>query len=155
MNTGNPFRAGKALPGMLMVLLSASPALAEENTLSEDLLHTYFATAGVCTTSSIRQIEDDGRIVFISIDIENSTRNALTRMTQYDRDNWFSLHCPPQIHGVWQQASPPEDILVEGWLAEDQAVTLSCVDFHRERWEQRETTLTEKLRGWLQRRASP
>ena len=130
--------------------LLGSAVQAANPTLSQELLRSYFDTAGVCTTSQVSNIRDDGDIVTIEIAIEAGTREGLTKMQNSDRDNWFSLHCPPEIHGVWRQAHPPSDILVTGKLGAEQAYTLSCVEFQRNQWGVRELTIRDKIQRWLE-----
>lgn len=137
---------------VLIGVLAGDLANAGHQTLSEQLLHAWFATAGVCTTSSVSDINDDGREVTISVEIEPATRKALGRMNEDDRRDWFSLHCPPQIHGVWRQPSPPDDIIVTGTYGDDQLMRLSCVVYQRDRWNRREQTLKERLQRWIEDR---
>ena len=130
---------------------TAAITLTEDSTLSQQLLQTYFDTAGVCSTSEISQLHDNGDVVTIEIGIEPDTRKGLTQVLDHERDNWFSLHCPPEIHGVWRQAHPPRDILVTGMLGEDAPFTLSCVDYQQtNQWGIRRVTIREKIKNWLQ-----
>lgn len=133
-------------------LLVSSNTLGQQPTLSQQLLDAYFRTAGVCTTSQVQTIRDTGDLVTIDISIEAPTRHSLLAMTEADRDNWFSLHCPPEIHGVWRQDNPPDDILVSGQIAPDQTYTLSCTGFQQNQWGQRESTLKDKILQWLEKR---
>ena len=134
------------------LLLASANTLGEQSTLSQQLLDSYFKTAGVCTTSQVQNIRDTGELVTIEISIEAQTRKGLLAMTSQDRDNWFSLHCPPEIHGVWHQENPPTDIQVSGQIAPDQNYTLSCVEFQQNQWNQREPTMKEKILDWLDKR---
>jgi len=142
-----------------LLCLTVSTAQAEtaafsqsnDPTLSQQLLQTYFDTAGVCTTSEIRHLHDNGDVVTIEIGIEPDTREGLTQVLAHERDNWISLHCPPETHGVWRQAHPPRDILVTGMLGEDEPFTLSCVDYQQaNKWGVRRVTIREKIQKWLQ-----
>ncbi len=130
-------------------LLVGGNTLGEQPTLSQQLLDSYFKTAGVCTSSQVQNIRDTSELVTIDISIEAQTRKSLLTMTSQDRDNWFSLHCPPEIHGVWHQKNPPNDIQVTGQIAPDQTYTLSCVDFQQKQWNQRESTMRGKILDWL------
>ena len=129
--------------------LVSATTIAEQPTLSQQLLNSYFKTAGVCTTSQVQNIRDTGELVTIEIIIEAQTRKRLLAMASQDRDNWFSLHCPPEIHGVWHQKNPPNDIQVTSQIAPDQNYTLSCVDFQQNQWNQRESTMKVKILDWL------
>ncbi len=126
--------------------------MGEQPTLSQQLLDSYFKTAGVCTTSQVQNIRDTGELVTIEISIEAQTRQGLLSMTDQDRDNWFSLHCPPEIHGVWHQENPPDDIQVSGQIAAGQNYTLSCVEFQQNQWIKRESTLKDRILKWLEKR---
>lgn len=124
-------------------------------TLSQQLLDAYFKTAGVCTTSQVENIEDTGQIVTITVSIEPVTRDALPRLSEADRDNWFSLHCPPEIHGVWHQEHPPEDVQVTGTIGEDQSYTLSCVqhqEAYRGQQNRSQASFRSKIEKWLEER---
>lgn len=136
-------------------LVLHGPALqADSPTLSQQLLQAYFDTAGVCTTSKVTDIRDSGTVVTVEIEVEPMTRKGLTSMPNDSRDDWFSLHCPPEIHGVWHQAEPPTDIRVIGNLGEgmgnDTQYTLSCVDYQSAQWGTRELTLRNKIQLWLE-----
>lgn len=133
-------------------LLASGNTLSQQPTLSQQLLDSYFQTAGVCTTSQVQTIRDTGKLVTIEISIEEQTRQSLLSMTDQDRANWFSLHCPPEIHGVWRQQNPPDDIRVSGQVAPDQTYTLSCLDFQQNLWNQRESTLKDRILEWLDKR---
>ncbi|MGQ7844478.1 hypothetical protein ACUNV4_08385 [Granulosicoccus sp. 3-233] len=124
---------------------------AEEASLSQQLLQSYFDTAGVCTTSEIDKLHDNGDVVTVEITIEPDTRSGLAQVLEHERDNWFSLHCPPEIHGVWRQAQPPRDILISGLISDDEPYTLSCVDYQSaNQWGVRRVTIREKIQNWLQ-----
>ena len=133
-------------------LLASGNTLTASPTLSQQLLDSYFKTAGVCTTSQVQNIRDSGELVTIEISIQAQTRKGLQGMTTQDRDNWFSLHCPPEIHGVWHQENPPTDIQVTGQIAPEQNYTLSCVEFQQNQWGQRDATMKEKILDWLDKR---
>lgn len=129
--------------------LVSGSTLGQEPTLSKQLLDSYFKTAGVCTTSQVQTIRDTGKLVTIEISIEAQTRQSLLAMTGQDRANWFSLHCPPEIHGVWRQQNPPDDIQVSGQIAPEQTYTLSCREFQQNQWGQQESTLKDRILKWL------
>ena len=131
-------------------MMPVSTATTNKPTLSQQLLQAWFDTAGVCTTSVVEDIRDDGHIVNIDISIETQTRKALEGMSHADRDDWFSLHCPPEIHGVWHQPQPPADILFAGKISVDQSHTLSCVTYQETSWARRENTMRNKLQRWLE-----
>lgn len=123
----------------------------DDSTPSQQLLQTYFDTAGVCTTSEISKLQDNGDVVTIEINIEPDTRKGLAEVLEYDRDNWFSLHCPPETHEVWRQTQPPRDILVTGTLEDSEPFTLSCADYQRaNKWGVRRVTIRDKIQAWLQ-----
>ncbi len=134
----------------MVAWLFALHAQADSQTLSEQLLGAYFDIAGVCTTSQVIELRDDGDIVTIEIDIEPNTRKGLSKMHKEDRDDWFSLHCPPEIHGVWRQPEPPRDILVTGLIGDEEYYTLSCVTFQQDQWTMRESSLRDRLQSWLE-----
>lgn len=147
-------RQDKRIPGILALtalLLQGTALHAGSPTLSQQLLQSYFDTAGVCTTSQVIEIRDTVDIVTIEIDIEPKTRKGLMSMDTASRDDWFSLHCPPEIHGVWRHPEAPNDILVTGTIGEDkEAYTLSCVDYQQAQWGARELTLRNRIQLWLQ-----
>ena len=132
-------------------LLGSGITTGEQPTLSQQLLDSYFKTAGVCTTSQVQTIRDTGKLVTIEISIEAQTRQSLLAMTGQDRANWFSLHCPPEIHGVWHQENPPDDIQVSGQIAPDQTYTLGCKEFQQSQWSQQESTLKDRILKWLKK----
>lgn len=134
------------------LLLASGNSPGKQPSLSQQLLDSYFKTAGVCTSSQVQNIRDTGELVTIEISIEAQTRKSLLAMTRQDRDNWFSLHCPPEIHGVWHQENPPADIQVTGQIAADDNYTLSCVDYQKNQWNQRESTMKDKILHWLDKR---
>lgn len=147
-----PFsRRGRAF--LAGLLLAIAPAWAEQpvvTSLSIQLLEAYFDTAGVCTTSSVKSIRDDTTQVTIEIEIEAATRKSLQGMDDAARDDWFSLHCPPEIQGVWHQAHPPDDIRVIGLISADETHELSCIDYqNRAQAGTRRLTLSEKIQLWI------
>jgi len=128
----------------LTVLFLLCAPTAGANSLSEQLLHSYFATAGACTTSQVQSIVDTNGIVVIELDIEPSTKLALQAMEPTERDDWFSLHCPPEIHGVWRQKSPPSDIKVRGPLDTASSHELSCSQYQR-RENKRQISIRDRI----------
>lgn len=124
-------------------ILVAPAALAQS--LSEQLLQSYFSTAGVCTTSKVQSITDSGGLVTIELDIESSTKLALQKMETPARNDWFSLHCPPEIHGIWSQKSPPDDIMISSSLSSSVTHELSCLQY-RQAENRRRLSLREKIR---------
>jgi len=132
---------------------TALPPNADGSSVSRQILQNYFDTAGVCTTSDISRLRDDGDVITIEIIIESNTRRSLAQVLDHERDNWFSLHCPPEVHAVWRQPHPPGDILITGMLEGDESFTLSCVDYQREnQWGVRRVTIRDKIVTWLQDR---
>ncbi|ASJ71039.1 hypothetical protein IMCC3135_04630 [Granulosicoccus antarcticus IMCC3135] len=144
-------------PGMLLVgtyLLSGLTHGAQP-TLSQQLLDAYFKTAGVCSTSQVQTIEDAEDVVTITIAIEPQTLDTLLNLAKPDRNNWFSLHCPPEIHGVWHQENPPADIQVQGQIEENQLYSLSCVQYQQDQWNQttrRPSSIKDRITTWLEDR---
>jgi len=131
--------------------LYATSLQAAPPTLSQQLLRSYFDTAGVCTSSQVTDIRDTGTLVTIEVVIEPATRESLSNMNDQDRDNWFSLHCPPEIHGVWRQANPPDDVVVTGQIEEKAPpYSLSCVAFQSNQRGDRDVTLRGRLQRWLE-----
>lgn len=113
---------------LLFVLVAGAslPGRAETPTFSEQLLQSYFDTAGVCTTSSIDSIIEGTDHVTVNISIQAATAKALLDVSDTLRDDWFSLHCPPEIHGVWRQPQPPGNVLVSGAITNTVHHALSC-----------------------------
>lgn len=129
---------------LVVALLLVSPgALAQS--LSEQLLQSYFSTAGVCTTSQVQSISNSGSVVKITLDIESSTKHALQKMERSARDDWFNLHCPPEIHGVWRQQSPPDDITISAPLSSSVMHELSCLKYRQDE-NARRLSIREKIR---------
>ena len=143
---------GAGIIATAVLSLCAAPLQAASPTLSQQLLRAYFDTAGVCTTSRVSNILDRGDTITIEIDIEPATRASLAGKSVQDRDDWFSLHCPPEFHGVWRQPDPPEDVLVTGLIGENanEPYTLSCIEYQQQGWDKRELTLRGRLQRWLE-----
>jgi len=129
---------------LAFAVLLVSP-VAEAQSLSQQLLQSYFSTAGVCTTSRVQSITDSGGIVTIKLDIESATKLALQKMEQSARNDWFSLHCPPEIHGVWRQQSPPNDITISSALSSSVTHELSCLQYRQDENTHR-LSIREKIR---------
>lgn len=125
-----PARSGRPvfLRYLLLVLVASVSPICEANsaTFSEQLLQSFFDTAGVCTTSSIESIVENTEHVAVTISIQPATAKALLDVSDSLKDDWFSLHCPPEIHGVWRQPQPPGDVLVSGAINDTTDHTLSC-----------------------------
>ena len=117
------------LTGLFLATAFSTRSSASESTLSEQLLQSYFDTAGVCSSSSIESITESEDRLSVIIGIPKAEANALINVSDDLKDDWFSLHCPPEIHGVWHQPQPPEDVLVSGVLKDTRQYTLSCRDY--------------------------
>ncbi len=114
----------------LSTLALSLPVLSDEPSEAQLLLTDYFDKAAVCATASVEAISEPApSIVSILLAIEPVTQRGLLKMSLEQKDDWFSLHCPPQFHPVWQRQPELADIVVTGSLAVDEVHELSCVQY--------------------------
>ncbi|MFK7859436.1 MAG: hypothetical protein AB8B64_11455 [Granulosicoccus sp.] len=154
--TGRTIRRNSPLSRLLLLLATSSAiwwpqaSHSSEKSASAQLLQSYFDTAGVCTTSSVDSIVETPEHLTVNIAIEKATAKALLGASSNLKDNWFSLHCPPEIHGLWRLPEPPDDVLISGALDDTKNHSLSCRAY-RDREHARILTFRDRVRVALER----
>ncbi|MFK8081119.1 MAG: hypothetical protein AB8B97_12600 [Granulosicoccus sp.] len=142
------------LTATFLFTLTLPPVVrAIETDTSAQLLQSYFDTAGVCTNSSVNSIVEENKGVIVNIAVEAATAQALLSASGKLRDDWFSLHCPPEIHGVWTQPQPPVDVLISGALDATENHSLSCRDYQNMQTT-RTLSFSDRVRAALERMLS-
>lgn len=96
----------------ILLLLACSSVLSEELSKLETM-ENYFSSGAFCSTAEVVKIEAHSIGLVIKLDIEPTTRQALHRMPENQRDDWFSLHCPPEHHPVWAGSKKGFDVAIE------------------------------------------
>ena len=94
-------------------------------------LYEYFAATPVCSVATIDEIAKTKDQVIVSLNIERSTREALSAMHRESRDDWLSLHCPYPRHDVWNGV---DDVIIESVIPSSK-LNLSCSQYFLSRFE--------------------
>lgn len=151
--TGNVLPTLKAVLVAVFALLIPQASSGSESNSPKQLLQSFYDTAGVCTTSSIESIAENRHDLTVHINIEKTTAKALIGVSGSRKDDWFSLHCPPEIHGIWKVHEPSHDVLISGLLGQSEHHTLSCLNYLK-RDQIREQTFRQRIRTALERMLS-
>lgn len=115
----------------LFALYSATISASDAPPDSESLLAEYFRAASVCSTAEVSSIKEQDGLIKIRLLIESATRNGIRKLNAADRNDWFSLHCPPESHRIWSHSYGLHDIIVSGLLSNDEDYQLSCVNYYQ------------------------
>ena len=95
-----------------LLLLATSSVIAQEQS-KIDILKEYFSDGSHCSTAKVVEIGYIDSALTINLKIEPATSQALLKMSEKHKDDWFSLHCPPEYHPVWANSNSGFDVTIK------------------------------------------
>ncbi|MFT6301457.1 MAG: hypothetical protein ACI9XK_000421 [Granulosicoccus sp.] len=116
--------AKKSNRSFAVLLLVTSSSVASEELSKLEILEDYFSSGALCSTSEVVKLEANNNGLTVSLEIEPATRKALYKMPENRRDDWFSLHCPPEHHPVWANSNKRFDVTIAELLTPDANTSL-------------------------------
>jgi len=94
-----------------------------------EILKKYFDENAVCSVAEVHKLTQHKRHITIYLDVESSTRKALSTMAAESRDAWLALHCPPIGHAVWNKKHV-DDYFVETPVGSAKPLQISCKHYY-------------------------
>jgi hypothetical protein len=151
----------------LLLLPITSSVIAQEPS-KIDILKKYFSDGSHCSTAKVVEIESIDSALSINLKIEPATRQALLKMSEKHRNDWFSLHCPPEHHAVWANSNsrfdvtikeafnpePNEKAISQRDLRQPPQYNLSCTAYFAEQYSQR-LSYSERVKLKIQKLLNP